>query len=246
MSSTVASLLVRGLGLGPVELAAAEAPPDTTCAMTGVPITQGYPIQALCSDATAEYLDTFRGQPCGWLGEDAARAFRWQRLTSLAAMIYADGTCYRPLISRESAAKDETRPCWSDLLRAVWPERRGEEVLILLTTDMKKRLWPRARVGVLGSATPLYLYDAGLSVAQSLTVDWPALLDCLHLVEEVYTAGFVKERIRTGLWSYHKKVEEVGIGNTARWERALAGWRARPEFLPALLVAQKIPEETQP
>lgn len=238
--TTVPELLVRGLGVPPVEtVEAVDVPAGTTCAITGLPITRGYPIQTLCSDATAEYLDTFRGQPCGYLGEDAARAFRWQRLTSLATMIFEDGTCYRPLISRASAALDPARPCWSDLMRAVWPTWRGAEVLILLTTDMKKRLWPRARVGVLGSATALYLYDAGYHVAESRVVDWPALLACLDLVEEVYTAGFVKERIRHGLWSYHKMVEEVGIAQTVRWERALAGWRVRPEFLPALLIAQK-------
>ncbi len=237
---TVPDLLVRGLDLPPVDTTEPVAvPAGTTCAITGQSIVEGYPIQTLCSDATAEYLDTFRGQPCGYLGEAASRAFRWQRQTSLAAMIFADGTCYRPLISRTSAAQDPARPCWSDLVRAVWPERRGEECLILLTTEMKKRLWPRARAGVLGSATALYLYDASYSVAESRVVDWPALLECLGLVEEVYTAGFVKDRIRHGLWSYHRMVEEVGIAQSACWERALAGWRARPEFLSALLIAQK-------
>lgn len=238
--TSVASLLVRGLDLPPVDKAeSVEVPAGTVCAITGQPIAQGYAIQSLASEATAEYMDTFRGQPCGWLGEDAARAFRWQRQTSLAAMIFGDGTCYRPLISRASAAASDGRPCWSDLVRSIWPERQGQRLLVLLTTEMKKRLWPRARVGVLGRATALYLYDAGYNVAESRSVDWPALIECLDLVEEVYTAGFVKERIRTGLWSYYRKVEEVGFDKTRDWERALASWRARAEFLPALLIAQK-------
>jgi hypothetical protein len=207
--------------------------------MTGEPLTRGYRISELASAATAEWLDTFHGDPGGWLGEDAARAWRWQRQTSLAAMMFEDGTTYKPLISRTSARANEGRACWSELVRAVWPERRGQSVLILLVTEMKKRLWPRARVGVLGSATELYLYDAEMAVAGSRRVDWPALLECLELVEEVYSAGFVKERIATGLWGYAKKVAEVGFPQTRSWEAALAEWRLRPEFQVALLIAQK-------
>ena len=241
---TVPGLLVRGLGLLPVDAPAAEEVPlGTVCAMTGEPITRGYRIAALASAATAEWLDTFHGDPRGWLGEDAARAWRWQRQTSLAAMIFEDGTTFRPLISRSSATESEGRPCWSDLVRAVWPERRDQACVILLVTEMKKRLWPRARVGRLGSSTALYVYDAGYDVAQSLNLDWESFLACLSLVEEVYSAGFVKANIREGLWGYYKKVQEVGYPQTRVWEDALVIWRRRPEFLPALLIAQKREEQ---
>jgi len=64
-------------------------------------------------------------------------------------------------------------------------------------------------------------------------------LECLDLIETVYNAGFVKANIRVGLWSYFKKVQEVGIGQTREWESALRAWRTRPEFGVALLIAQK-------
>jgi len=243
VTTTVPDLLVRGLDLPALPKPPVETPAGTRCAMTGVEIAAGYPILALVSNATAEYLDTFRGNPGGYLCEAAARAFKAQRQTSRNALIFADGTSYQPFIARASADKDPDRPCWSDLVREVWPARRGQECYIMLTTDMKKRLWPRARVGVLGSATALYLYDSGLASAGVRLIDWPALLECLDLVEAVYTAGFVKDRIRYGLWSYHNKVQEVGIGQTREWEAALRAWRQRAEFDVALLIAQKREEQ---
>ena len=236
---TVPDLLVRGLDLPPLDIPPVPVPPGTRCAMTGVDISSGYPILSLVSDATAEFLDTFRGHPGGYLCESAARAFKAQRLTSRNAFIFADGTSFQPFISRNSANKDPGRPCWSDLVRDVWPSRYGQECYIMLTTDMKKRLWPRARVGVLGHATALYLYDSGLSAAGTRFLDWPALLGCLDLIEDIYTAGFVKENIRFSLWSYYKMVQEVGIGQTREWEAELEGWRQRPEFDAALMIAQK-------
>lgn len=63
MTTTVPDLLVRGLDLPALPKPPVETPAGTRCAMTGVEIAAGYPILSLVSNATAEYLDTFRGNP---------------------------------------------------------------------------------------------------------------------------------------------------------------------------------------
>ena len=62
---TVPELLVRCLDLPPLAEAPTAVPSGTRCAITGQEITAGYPILDFVSDATAEYLDTFRGNPGG-------------------------------------------------------------------------------------------------------------------------------------------------------------------------------------
>lgn len=223
----------------------------------GRPITVGYAVTDITTDATNEFVDTFRGSPSGYACADCAALFT-QDHNMGAWMIFEDGDAYNPLISRESAAavgevddgpKPEVkrapkidrsaiaRPCWSDLFRRVWPFRQGQNVVILLTTNTKKRQWPRAQIGPLGARTPVYLHDGPDESIRLL--DWPRLLRCLDLIEEAYTAGFSKESIRVNLLMQTKAVDLLGMATTARMERSLSMWRASSEFVPALLVAQK-------
>jgi hypothetical protein len=244
---TPADLLAEALSLPAPPTAPVDLPPGTSCAITGQPITRGYPVADMVTAATAEFLDCFRGGVHGWVSEAAARCFksadpRKGNPCARSHVIFAGGPAYMPLISRDSAAADEARPCWSDLVRAVWPKHAGRPMLAMLTTDTKKRLWIRARVGSLGSRTPVLVYDAGLALNEVRLVDWPALLECLDIIEEVYTAGFVKEAILTGLYGQTKAIEQCGLSQTREWERLLRDWRPRPEFAVALLIAQKIPE----
>lgn len=129
------------------------------------------------------------------------------------------------------------RPCWSDLVRQVWPVHQGKICLVLLTTDTKKRLWPRARVGALGAKTPVYLHDGALSRVEF--INWPGLLRVLDLVEEVYAAGFSKSYLRAGLYGATQALAQVGYRQMASWEQALYGLRPLAEFQMALLIAQK-------
>jgi hypothetical protein len=153
-------------------------------------------------------------------------------------MVFEDGTYHHPLISATSAVA-QGRPCWSQLVRDVWPERRGQPVIIILTTDMKKRLWINARVGALGRSTPMLIYDNGYCLNEVRYLSWPKLIECLDFVEDVYTRGFPKPAIQVSLYSASKAVKELGLAATRRLENELANWRTRPEFLPALLIAQK-------
>lgn len=252
---TPADLLAQGLRLPPVAEPAYPLPPGTTCSITGQPIDRGYRVADMVTDATAEFLDCFRGGVGGHVSEAAARCFRSAnpRLGNPCArpvLVFADGVAYMPTIARESPATlprclteagvTVERPCWSELVRRVWPARRGQMCLGILTTDTKKRLWIRARVGALGPRTPLLVYDAATGVNEVLTLDWERLLQCLELVEDAYTAGFPKAAIRSSLYGAVKK---VGLAATRRFEKALAPWRGRPEFTVACLIAQKQKQE---
>lgn len=236
---SVADMLVYGLNLPRPETPPIRAaPPGTRCAITGQPIEEGYLIRDITTEATAEFLDCFRGHPEGWISENAGRSFRHIRQTSRCWLIFDDGETHDAMISRESA-EAQGRPCWSTLVREVWPSRQGQQTLCILTTNMKRRLWPKARVGQLGYRTPVYLLDADLNLDGCYLVNWPRMLDALGLIEEVYNAGYAKMQIQNGLLSSYQMSVEIGLERAVAWEKALAEIRPRIEFLMALLIAQK-------
>ena len=214
------------------------------CAVTGELIESGYLVSDITAPASNEFMDTFRGDPCGVVSETVGRAFRNDHNMG-ARLFFEDGTMYYPLISRESAAKDGNRPCWSDLVYTVWNERQGQQLLCLLTTDSKKRLWPRARVGALGRSTPVYLHDNKTAVSDCFEIDWPRMIVGLNLIEQVYTAGFSKNAIRESLHSDYKTVNLIGYKQSCKLESYISCWRGGREFDVALLIAQKPLEEKE-
>lgn len=158
-----ADLLARAIDLPAVDRPAYDLPPATRCALSGAEIAVGYRVPDLLSITTTDLLDTFRGG--AYVSEAVARCFRSQNPrkgnpTARSHLVFADGTYFAPLIAR-GPARDQDRACWSDLVRQVWPARSGQTCLCLLTTDTKKRLWHRARVGPLGARTPVFVHDAG-------------------------------------------------------------------------------------
>lgn len=242
-AESVAALLARGLALPDPPERISSVPPGTRCAIGGEVITEGYRVQDMVTGATAEFLDTYHGDVHGWVSVDAARCIRSANPRAgnpcaRSHLVFADGTYFGPLISRESAAAQE-RPCWSDLARAVWPARRGHGCLALLTTDTKKRLWPRARLSSLGERTTVFVHDGGSNRSGPSVVSWPALLACLGAVEAVYAVGFVKANIGTSLYRQARLVETLGYPAVRALEATIVPWRTAPEFPVALLMAQK-------
>ena len=238
-----ADFLARGLGLGPLSEPPVAVPVGTCCAITGQSLIAGYPVADMVTDTTNEFLDCFRGGVGGWVSENAARCFknaspRDGNPTARAVMVFEDGTYFNPLISLASAVA-QGRPCWSRLVREVWQTHCAQRVLIILTTDMKRRLWIRARIGALGPQTPVLYYDSETAGNEVLLINWPRLLECLDLVEEVYVAGFPKAAIRESLYSTTRAIEQVGWVGMRQYERAVAPWRGTPEFQVACLIAQK-------
>lgn len=157
-------------------------------------------------------------------------------------LLIHDGPAYLPLISAVSAA-EQGRPAWSLLVRQVWAEYPGNRCLVILTTDNKKRLWIRSRVGQLGNHTPVLMYDAETAVNAVLFIDWPAMLVCLDLVEAIYTLGFPKAAIRESLYTTWNVLLTIGMTRARELDRQLAYWRGKPEFAVSTMIAQKPIEE---
>ncbi len=257
-----ASLLARALALAPPP-GPLPTPEGARCALTGEALTHGYPASAILPSSTGDPLDVLFGDAGGWLSPNAAGALSndWN-LGHRAIFQNTDGS-FAPFYPRLSAVKEEgpaeeepaemsskkakltardaasPRPLWRDLVRDVWPARAGQPCLLLLATDPKKRVWYRARVGDLGETTPLYLFDNSRNEKRSLTVSWPRLVETLDFVEEAYAAGFTKHGIETFLPAETRTMQKVGLAATFAWEDALAALRGLPEFLVAVIIAQK-------
>lgn len=208
-----------------------------TCVITGQVISEGYYARDIIPSSTSEFLDLLHGDPDGVMSIPAAQVYKsaWNMGSRLA---FADGTCYHPLIDHKSATA-QGRECWSDLVRTIWPARKGDQLVALITTDTKKRVWEKVRAGVLGPQTPVLVYNMERSVFSSLTLDWPEMLRCLDLVEEVYGAGFVKPTIYVSLFRQYDLACKHGLNQAIHWERQLRTWRHLPEFEFATLIAQK-------
>jgi hypothetical protein len=148
-------------------------------------------------------------------------------------ILATEGRVRFPVISAESATAD--RPTWAVSLRELSP---GEPRAIVLTTDAKKRVWPFARVSA-GDTAWLYLHDPSRGVSENRAVSLSRLNGTLALIESVYEMGFTKSHIAKSLFPYQKLVNSFGLPAIVDLDRKLAQIRNEPEFLPALIVAQK-------
>lgn len=243
---SVADLLAAAFPLPELRIPPEMVPAGTRCAISGRPLTTGIRVSDVTTGSTTEFLDQFRGGLYGYVSEAAAQCFRSAdprkgNILARSLAVFDGEPGMLPLIARERAMA-EGRPCWSDLVRSVWPRWRGRRCVLIISTDTKKRLWPRARVGALGGQTPVYYYDGPTAGNSTLYVDWPRLSACLELVEEIYTAGWPKAAIRTSLYCAGS-MAQGDLGRVKLWERELAEWRGRSEFIVTVLIAQRRGEE---
>jgi hypothetical protein len=136
-----------------------------------------------------------------------------------------------PVISEES--KTEDRPTWSTALRSLGNGPRAA----VLTTDPKKRVWPFARVSA-GSNISLYIHDPSRGISENRLLTLSTLYSALDLIEDVYSLGFSKSQIASSLLtSQHNK--RLELNKLLNLEARLQQIRALPEFVPALIIAQK-------
>jgi len=236
--NNIAEFLTYGIGLPELDEPPRKIDGRAICAITGEKIEAGYPVMDIISKSTGEYLDLLGGYSSEWLSGAAARAFKgsWNMGSRL---VFADGTHYHPLVARDEAKK-QNRACWSDLVREIWPDRAGQSLVMILTTDFKKRIWPRGRVGILGDATDVLVYDMQQGIFDVLQINWwPRLLKILDVFEEVYTYGFVKPVIANCLYLDHKTMGAIGVTATTDYEKYLSRIRNTGEFKIAMIIAQK-------
>lgn len=222
--------------------------------MTGEALSEGYPIQSIIPSTTGEWLDLLRGDVHGYFSPAAAACIQndWN-LGSRAIFETSLGvfSASYPLLARpkpgaavelvDEATADPkrlktlrrdgqgARPCWSDIIRSL-PERRGQRCLLIVATDPKKRVWNRARVGVVGEATPFLLFDSSRSLLTVVQAPVDDLVPAFELVEAIYTSGFTKSAIERFLPSESKPVAAVGMAQAMRWEAALKPLRLLPWF----------------
>lgn len=240
---TVPDVLATGLDLQPLPTPPVVIPDGPVPSrLSGQWITEGYPLAEMLGTSAADRIDATGGDPTGWVSDTVARCLkaanpRLRSGVSLSMLIFAGERALHPLESRASAA-EQGRPCWSDLVREIWPERRGDTVLIIVTADTKKRIWQDAQLGVLGSRTPVLHYDRSQARAGVRRIDWPVLIDTLDAIEEVYDRGFTKRQIAHGLLSATAARQQNGSAWTVAAERRLLTIRQRESFPLALTFAQ--------
>jgi len=237
----VADFLVHGMGLP--ALAIPPGPCEAVCAMYGTPLTMGYPTKVALSDATGEFLDLLPAGNTGWVSENVARALKgmWN---AGSVVVFEDGAYYHPLMNAESAAK-QNRPCWADLVRVIHPARTGQRGVLLLSDDYKKRVWPRAEIGTVGTHTALSVHAGDVSGV--LYVDWARLLTTLDRVEaiahecQVALGKFWMQTTRRALaesfWE-QPLVRVLGAPRIAALEAEVAGLRGSPEFTVGRIIFQ--------
>lgn len=241
MATTIppATLLARAIHEKPPHGKLVTFDSPMRCALSGEEITEGYWVMDTVSKSYSRFMDTFRDAD-GYVSVDAATGIAndWNLG---CRMIFEDGTHLHPLISKEQAEK-QGRPCFSEAVRDVWPTKEGQSCLILITPDVKKRLWPMARTGTLGLQTPVTMLAGDYNVEECRFISWPALLATLDAIEAIYSAGFGKDAILNNLFRSRKAVETMGMTWTAEHEKSITELRTQPEFIPALLIAQATKE----
>lgn len=218
-------------------------PPGSYCALTGAPIREGVPSEALLTSASSAPHEIFRVASSDYVSIEAARCYKHFKggLTgNLLLVVQPDGTAtgYRPMISRESAGDD--RPCWQRVIYGTDPHvalQPGMQVLAIFSDSFKHRDWIRAEISEVGPAWRPYLH-AG-SDDRPLTVDIRRLRAVLALCEYVYGLGYDKTSLTTTLYHHYGMLQELGFAAVRRLDAALAPWRGTDELLLAALVVQR-------
>lgn len=216
------------------------------CIITGEPLTIGYRVLDAVSKTTNDF-EMFFAPKNSYMSIDAARCFQGSnpkakpraRMECSKSMAIVDGVAYEPLIS-DTAAIDQGRPWWAQLVRDVWQESPGAECLFVLSTDTKTRVWhqPHVRLGRLGAATPVTVYNPARAINCTYTINWSEMLADLDLCERIVSAGFWNRFLSISLFELKKDLG-VPTQQTIEWEQQLQTIRRKPYFNFIQLIARE-------
>ncbi|PKF72655.1 hypothetical protein CW360_02775 [Pseudomonas fluvialis] len=143
------------------------------------------------------------------------------------------------VISLESVVEDK-RP-WLTIIREIADLPPDTPVSAVLTTDVKIRLWARARLATVGRFG-LYVHCPDYDISQHIDCDLRDLLKIIDTMLPILRAGFAKASIWYGLYRDHARMTK-NMDCAPEWESQLQKVRGNPAFLPALLMAGITKEE---
>ena len=205
------------------------------CAFSGVPLTSGVPVKQVIRPATANIADTFR-YPGDYVSGEVASLFKAQ--TALRGNLLATPTeLQRPLFSVESARAQE-RPSWLDVFVNL-SQGGGEMLVLILTDESKRRLWPNAVVSEWGQFISLF-YNVG-STARVLTLRTRWLVSLLRTCTFLLTAGYSRQAIQESLIK-SRSLYQAQYPESHEVDKGLFQFRHTPEFQVASFTARDISE----
>lgn len=208
-----------------------EMVPPGPCATCGVLLVIGVPLSAVETPTMANHADYFRFgsrhicPACAWLfdaGKGRPGNF----------VVFGDRIEYT-VISLDSPVTDK-RP-WLHVLRDLAGLPPATPVSGVMTTDVKPRLWPRARLATV-ARFGLYLHAPEYDVSEWREFDLAEALQIIGVLLPVLAAGFAKASLYHGLFRDFKRASGRPRDALA-WEDAVSRHRLSPAFLPALIAA---------
>ncbi len=147
-------------------------------------------------------------------------------------LIAPEGTIKKDAPKKERCKLQDwpDRPTWRELIRdkSWWQQERYS----ILTTDSQRRIWNRARASK-GENLALLFHDLTRGISEMTTLYLPKVVECLDVVELVYSNGFSKASIEESLFLNQNLVL------AAKYEQLLRPLRGSDEFRFAVVVAQK-------
>lgn len=137
------------------------------------------------------------------------------------------------VISMDSVVASK-RP-WAIVLAELAGLPKATPVTGVMTTDVKPRLWPRARTATIGRFG-LYIHCPDYDVSEWRNFDLSECLGIIEAISPMLAAGFSKASLWFGLFRDYTRTAK-SIDAAWAWESQLITLRASPAFLPALIAA---------
>lgn len=221
-------------------------PPGEVCAMTGDPIDEGIPANALLTEASSAAHEIFPVTNARYVSVDVARCYKDFKggLTGNLLAIERSGAVLgaRPMLSPVSAA-EKKRPTWQSVLYGTDPYctiQDGDRALAIITEEAKRRLWLQAVISTVGRQWRPFVYWQ--NTVRLLNVNVDDLRRVLALVEHAVYIGYSREAILTNL-SLGTRMEIIrryGWSHVRNLENAFNPWLRTDELLLAAFVVRPL------